>query len=100
MSCLFLVHSLLPQLLVTVVNIFQIHETAELRPDDFSRTCSNNNQIDESTSYYSSSYEYSSFLKTDAGSGSNDDSNMPENKFSKTDYVSINLKFIIDTYLH
>ncbi|CAG9837143.1 unnamed protein product [Diabrotica balteata] len=43
----------------------------------------NINSIDESSSCYSSSY--SSFLKTDAGSGSNDDSNVMDNKSNKCD---------------
>lgn len=64
----------------------QAHECNETKAENSLRNCTNN-QIDESTSYYSSSY--SSFLKTDGGSGSNDDSTMPENKCSKKDYVSI-----------
>ncbi|XP_019867185.1 period circadian protein isoform X2 [Aethina tumida] len=40
-----------------------------------------NNNIDEESSYSSS---YSSFLKTDTGSGSNDDSNIMDSKTTKT----------------
>ncbi|XP_050510213.1 period circadian protein isoform X2 [Diabrotica virgifera virgifera] len=43
----------------------------------------NINSIDESSSCYSSSY--SSFLKTDAGSGSNDDSNVMDTKSNRCD---------------
>ncbi|XP_018579022.1 period circadian protein isoform X2 [Anoplophora glabripennis] len=47
-------------------------------------TFNNNNQTnDEESSCYSSSY--SSFLKTDTGSGSNDDSNIMENRTNRTD---------------
>lgn len=42
--------------------------------------------VDEESSYSSS---YSSFFKTDTGSGSNDDSNVPENKVIKRAEVTM-----------
>lgn len=80
-------------LLYIVTHILQVQESVEMRLENSNRNCSNNYQIDESTSYYSSSY--SSFLKTDAGSGSNDDSCLPENRSTKTDYVRVKIQIIV-----
>ncbi|CAH1117393.1 unnamed protein product [Phaedon cochleariae] len=46
-------------------------------------SCNNNNNIDESSSCCS--FSYSSFLKTDAGSGSNDDTNMMDTRTNKSE---------------
>ncbi|KAJ8917493.1 hypothetical protein NQ315_005542 [Exocentrus adspersus] len=67
-----------------IKNSNKVKENTEAeKKEQFLNRNSNNQSNDEDSSYYSSSY--SSFLKTDPGSGSNDDSNMMDNKTNKTD---------------
>ncbi|KAJ8961293.1 hypothetical protein NQ318_008978 [Aromia moschata] len=66
-----------------IPNPNKIKEGAEMKKELSPRLCNNNNNIDEESSWYSSSY--SSFLKNDTGSGSNDDYNAVENKTNRSD---------------
>ncbi|KAJ8939006.1 hypothetical protein NQ314_011256 [Rhamnusium bicolor] len=67
-----------------VENPNKINESVQIiKENSYRNNFNNNNKNDEESSCYSSSY--SSFFKTDNGSGSNDESNITENKTNKSD---------------
>lgn len=65
--------------------MLQVKESINLN-NALNNTCRVTQTVDEESSYSSS---YSSFFKTDTGSGSNDDSNIPEsNSVKRTSEVN------------
>ncbi|KAJ8978518.1 hypothetical protein NQ317_002422 [Molorchus minor] len=71
---------------LVVYKYFFILQLKEAIKNNYFLNSNNNNIVDEESSCYSSSYY--SFLKNDTGSGSNDESNIMENKARKGDHMS------------